>query len=219
MTTRIHFNEKLDELQRTIVEMGAKTIKCIEDSILAFVDMDLETSEKIVEEDIALNEMEVIIYDSAAKLIAEEQPVARDLRIILNSIKGSHVLERIADSAVHIAKSTLLLSKEGYVKPLVDIPKMAKITMGMLKDAMDAYGSYDTEAARAIARRDEQVDALYAHIFKELLSYMHEDPGKIEQCMTLLFICRRLERIGDQTAHICEGVIYVAEGKDVDLNN
>jgi phosphate transport system protein len=219
VTTRIHFNEKLEELQRTIVEMGTKTIKSIEDAILAFVDMDLENSQRIVDEDIALNQMEVNIYDSSAKLIAEEQPVARDLRIILNTIKASHVLERVADSAVHIAKSTLLLAKEGYVKPLVDIPRMAKIVMGMLRDAVDSYTIYDTEAAREIANRDEQVDDIYAHIFKELITYMHEDPAKIEQCMTLLFICRRLERIGDQTTHICEGIIYVAEGRDVDLNN
>ena len=218
MTTRINFNEKLDELQRMIVELGTKTIKSIEESSMAFIDQNIGMSQKIVDEDPNINRMESELYNYSALLIAEQQPVARDLRIILNAIRSGHVLERIADSAVHIAKSTIILHDEGYVKPIVDIPKMVKIALGMLKDAIDAYATYDTDKAREIAKRDIEVDNMYAYIFKELLTYMHEDPSKIEQCMTLLFICRRLERIADQTTHLCEGIIYVAEGKNLDLN-
>jgi phosphate transport system protein len=218
MTTRINFNEKLDELQRRVVELGTKTCKTVEDSIMAFIDHNVNMSQKIIDDDPNINIMESELYQSSALLIAEEQPVARDLRIILNAIRSGHVLERIADSGVHIAKSTIILQREGYVKPIVDIPKMAKIALGMLKDAIDAYATYDTERAREIAARDKEVDNMYAEIFKELLSYMHEDPSKIEQCMILLFICRRLERVADQTTHLCEGIIYVAEGQNLDLN-
>jgi phosphate transport system protein len=219
MATRIHFTEKLNELQRIIVEMGTKTVKAIEESILAFVDQDVKTSQRIISQDMSMNEMETFIYNSSAMLIAEEQPVARDLRIILNAIRSSHVFERIADSAVHIAKSTIILEKEGYMEPKIDIPKMAKIVIGMLKDAIDSFTTYDTKAAREIAKRDALVDELYKNIFKHLISCMHEDSSTINKCMTLLFICRRLERIGDQTTHICEGIIYVDEAENVDLNN
>ena len=170
MTMRINFNEKLDELQRMIVELDTKTIKSIEESSLAFIDQNLEMSQKIVDEDPNINRMESELYNYSALLIAEQQLVARDFRIILNAKRSGHVLERIADSAVHIAK------------------------------------------------RDIEFDHMYAYIFKELLTYMHEDPSKIEQCMTLLFICRRLERIADQTTHLCGGIIYIAEGQILDLN-
>jgi phosphate transport system protein len=218
MATRINFTHKLDELQRLIVELGTKTSKTIEDSILAFIDKNIDVSQRIVDEDPSINRMEGDLYNYSALLIAEQQPVARDLRIILNAIRSGHVLERIADSAVHIAKSTIILHEKGYVKPVVDIPKMAKIVLGMLKEAIDAYSSYDTDQAQSIAARDKEVDDIYAMIFKELITYMHEDPSKIEQCMTLLFICRRLERIADQTTHLCEGIIYVSKGENVDLN-
>ena len=218
MTTRVNFDEKLNELQRMVVEMGMKTYKTIEDAISAFADQNVDVSQKIVDEDPSINQMEFEIYSSSTLLIAEEQPVARDLRTILNAIRTGHVLERVADSAVHIAKSTIILTKENYAEPLVDIPKMGKIVIGMLKDAIDSYASYDTNMALEIAERDKLVDDMYAGIFKELLTHMHEDSSKIEQCMTLLFICRRLERIGDQTTHICEGIIYVADARNVDLN-
>jgi phosphate transport system protein len=219
MAMRLHFSEKLNALQASLIEMGTRTIKAVEDSIMAFVDKNTELSQRIIDEDLQMNEMETLIYNSSALLIAEEQPVARDLRTILNAIRASHVFERIADSGVHIAKSTIILEKKGYVKPLVDIPRMAKIVLTMLKDAVDSFSSYDTNAAREIAERDAEVDLVYREVFKQLLSCMHEDPANIDTCMTLLFICRRLERIGDQTTHICEGIIYVAEAENLDLNN
>jgi phosphate transport system protein len=219
MATRLHFSEKLNALQATLVEMGTKTIKAIENSIVAFIDKDVDLSQRIIDDDLKMNETETLIYNSSALLIAEEQPVARDLRTILNAIRASHVFERIADSAVHIAKSTIILENKGYVKPLVDIPRMAKTVITMLKDAVDSYSTYNTDAALEIAKRDSEVDAIYKEVFKQLLTCMHEDPSNIDTCMTLLFICRRLERIGDQTTHICEGVIYVANGENLDLNN
>ncbi|GEM_PF-5032951 len=151
-------------------------------------------------------------------LIAEEQPVARDLRIIINAMRTSHSLGRMADNAVHISKSTITLTEQEYLKPLVQLPRMAEITVGMVKDAIDVFINPNEERAREIALRDKKVDTFYASIFKDLLSLMHEDTEKIEQCMILLFICRRLERVADHTTHICEGAVYVETGEHVYLN-
>jgi phosphate transport system protein len=208
----------MNELERTIMKMGYLVVEALKRSMEALVNQDVDLANRVIEADKEINELEMSINDQCTKLIAEEQPVAKDLRFIINSFKISHSLERIGDNAVHIAKSTIILSEEPYMKPLIDIPRMAEIAIGMLKDSLDAYGRLDCEAALQISKRDVKVDELYSQIFRELITYMHEDPGKISQAMTLLFICRRIERIADQSTHICEGVQFVAKAEYIELN-
>jgi len=218
MTTRQHYSEKMNTLQRTIVHMGTLVVRALELSMQALMDQDEKIAGEIIESDQSINNLEIEINNQCTTLIAEEQPLAKDLRIILNAIRASHSLERIGDNAVHIAKSTILLSKEPYMKPLIDIPRMAEIAIAMVKESLDAYIQLNQEGAVEISRRDNRVDDIYSQIFRELITYMHEDPGKISQAMTLLFICRRLERVADHATHIWEGVVFVATGTHGELN-
>jgi phosphate transport system protein len=218
MAVRLHFNEELDKLQKQIIEMGAVVLKALEGSIQAYVNKDVKLAREIIERDPRINQSELRIDDRCAVLIAEEQPVARDLRFILNSMRTSHTLERIADNAVHVSKSTLILAEENFPKPLVNIQRIAAIATRMLKDSMDVFVTLDIKSAEEISKRDQEVDRIYAEIFRLLLEIMQKDPQKIHQALTLLFICRRLERIADHSTHICEGVIYVQTGDYVDLN-
>ncbi len=218
MATRVHYTEKMNELERTTMKMGYLVVKALERSMEAMINQDVDLANQVIEADREINEIEIDINNQCTRMIAEEQPVAKDLRIIINAFKMSHGLERIGDNAVHIAKSTIILSGEPYMKPLIDIPRMADIAIGMLKDSLDAYTRLDCEVAAQISKRDIKVDELYSQIFRELITYMHEDPGKISQAMTLLFICRRLERVADQSTHICEGTYFVAKAEHVELN-
>jgi phosphate transport system protein len=214
----MHYEEKMNELERTVVKMGSVVVSELERSMEAMINQDADLAKQIIDSDVEVNELELSINNQCTTIIAEEQPVARDLRIILNSLKISHILERIGDNAVHIAKSTIKLSHEPYMKPLIDIPKMAEIAIQMLKDSLDAYVKLDCDCAAEISRRDIKVDDLYSQIFRELVTFMHDDPSKISQAMILLFMCRRLERVADQSTHICEGTFFVARGKHVELN-
>lgn len=218
MPIRQRFTEELDKLQRGIVEMGALVVQALEQSVQALTTQDCALANEIIENDPRINQSELRIDDTCALLIAEEQPVARDLRLILNSMRTSHTLERIADNAVHVSKSTVILSAHPYIKPLVDIRKISALAVGMVKDSLDVYVSLDIEKAKEISKRDQKVDAIYADIFKELITQMHKDPDSIDQALTFLFVCRRLERIADHSTHICEGAIYVDTGEYVDLN-
>lgn len=218
MTMRKHFSNMMNDLQRYIAEMGSLVVEALEQSIEALVNQDVKLAQEIIERDESINQLEIKIKDQCSLLIAEEQPVAGDLRMILNAIRISHSLERIGDDAVHVCKTTIILSKEMYMKPLIDIPVMAKIAIDMVKDALDVYKRFDVERAEEISKRDQRVDEIYSQVFRELLTYMHEDPSKISQAMSLLFVCRRLERVADQVTHICEGIVYVVTGEHVELN-
>jgi len=208
----------MNELERTIMKMGYLVVESLERSMEALVNQDVDLANGVIEADREINELEIDVNNQCTRMIAEEQPVAKDLRIIINAFKMSHSLERIGDNGVHIAKSTIILSKEPYMKPLIDIPRLADIAIGMLKDSLDAYARLECEVAIQISKRDVKVDELYSQIFRELITYMHEDPSKISQAMTLLFICRRLERVADQSTHICEGVHFVAKAEYIELN-
>jgi phosphate transport system protein len=218
MPTRQHYYEELDKLQIRIKEMGTYVVKALEQSYQAFHGINESLARETIDRDGMINKLELGIDEQCAILIAEEQPVARDLRLIINAMRTSHTLERIADNAVHIAKGTLRLSGERLIKPLGDLGRIAEITIGMVKGSLDVFLSLDLEHAREIAVRDNEVDAIYAEFFKDCISSMKEDPSRVTQALTLLFVCRRFERIADHATHICEGAIFVETGEYVDLN-
>jgi phosphate transport system protein len=218
MPTRQRYYEQLDKLQLHIKEMGAHVVKALEQAVRAYNVMDVRLAQEIVDHDSMINRLELDIDEECAILIAEESPVARDLRLILNAMRTSHTLERIADNAVHIAKSALRLAGENTIRTIAGIRELADIAVGMVRSSLEVFLSLDRARAEEIGRRDSEVDAIYARVFQDCTAAMQQDSSIISQSLTLLFVCRRLERIADHATHICEGAIYVESGEYVDLN-
>jgi phosphate transport system protein len=218
MPTRQRYYEQLDKLQLHIKEMGAHVVKALEQAVRAYNAMDVRLAQEIVDHDSMINRLELDIDEECAILIAEESPVARDLRLILNAMRTSHTLERIADNAVHIAKSALRLAGENTIRTIAGIRELADIAVGMVRSSLEVFLSLDRARAEEIGRRDSEVDSIYARVFQDCTAAMQQDSSIISQSLTLLFVCRRLERIADHATHICEGAIYVESGEYVDLN-
>jgi phosphate transport system protein len=212
------FEANLEELHNDLLRMGSVVEKQIHDCIDALVTQNTEKAEKIMKDDDIVDTLESEIEDKAIKLIAMQQPLATDLRNIFTTTKIVTDLERMADHAVDIAKITLRLKDEKYIKQLIDIPRMAKIVELMIKDSLDAYVAGDVEKAYAVCKRDDEVDDIYKEVFKELLQLMLENPKTVNQATQFLFICKFLERIADHTTNICEWTIYLVTGEKVDLN-
>jgi len=212
------FEANLQELHNDLLRMGSIVEKQIHDCIDALVNQNTEKAEKIMKDDDLVDALESEIEDKAIKLIAMQQPLASDLRNIFTTTKIVTDLERMADHAVDIAKITLRLKDEKYIKQLIDIPRMAQIVELMIKDSLDAYVAGDVEKAYAVCKRDDEVDDIYKGVFKELLQLMIENPKTVNQATQFLFICKFLERIADHTTNICEWTIYLVTGEKVDLN-
>ncbi|MFT5875417.1 MAG: phosphate transport system protein [Clostridium sp.] len=212
------FEENLIELHNDLIRMGSMVEKQIHDCIDALVTQDTEKAEKIMKNDDIVDEMEREIENKAIKLIAMQQPLAIDLRNIFTTTKIVTDLERMADHAVDVAKITLRLKDEKYIKQLVHIPIMAEIVVHMIKDALDAYVAGDVEKAYAVCKRDDEVDAIYKEVFRELLQLMIKDQNTVNQATQFIFICKWLERIADHTTNICEWTIYLVTGEKINLN-
>ncbi|ABY93263.1 MAG: Phosphate-specific transport system accessory protein PhoU [Caldanaerobacter subterraneus] len=215
---RTHFEKELEELHYDVLKMGSLVEEAIANSIASLVNHDTELAQKVIDDDDRIDKIEVEIDNKCAKIIVTQQPIARDLRIVLTGLKIVTDLERMADHAVDIAKTTLRIAHQNYIKPLIDIPRMAEIVREMVKMSLDSYVRQDLELARAIGEKDDIVDALYKQIFRELLTYMMEDPRNIDQATQFLFVARYLERIADHATNICEWVIYLDTGEHIDLN-
>ncbi|SHI62884.1 phosphate signaling complex protein PhoU [Lutispora thermophila] len=216
--TRNHFDNELQELIKDMIKMSSIVEEALTDSINALKKQDIELADKVIAQDDLVDKMELEIEDKCLKLIALQQPIAKDLRIIATALKIVTDLERIADHAVDIAKITKRLSGEKYIKELIDIPRMAYIVTGMVKDSIDAYVKQDVDKAREVSKRDDEVDGLHSQIFRELLILMMEDPRKINQSTYFLFISQSIERIADHVTNICEWIIYAVTGEHVYLN-
>jgi phosphate transport system protein len=209
------FEEELEEIKRTILSMAGLVEKCLDDISTALADQDNELAEAIIAMDEEIDQREVEIDRLATEFIARHQPTATDLRFVIVAIKLGPELERIADNAVNMAERILHLSKYPLLKPLIDLPRMLGLAHAMVSDAIAAYVARDGKAARDIIRRDDEVDALYLQIFRELLSSMIEDPKTISRAIDLVFIARYVERIADQATNIAEEVVYLVEAKPI----
>ncbi len=216
--TRNSFDTNLHELHNDILRMGSVVEKQIYQCIDALVNQNCDLADKIIQNDDIVDDFQKEIESKCIKLIATQQPLAQDLRNIFTTIKLVTDLERMADYAVDIAKITKRLKGEKYIKQLVDIPRMAEIVKEMIKQALDAYVEGNVEKAYATCKMDDQIDALYKQVFKELLQIMMKDPSTINQATQFLFICKFLERAADHTTNICEWTIYLVTGEHVDLN-
>jgi phosphate transport system protein len=209
-------DERLDEVKGKLLKSASLVERMIEKSVRGLTRRDEGLLLEVIEQDEpGENELEVEIDEACIQLIARYQPQARDLRTIMMISRMNNDLERMGDEAVNISEGALFLIKRPEVKPLIDIPKMAKETRRMLKDSLKSFMDEDTQLARGVCQRDDIVDGLRDQILKELITFMASDPTTIERSNHLIRISRSLERIADLSTNICEDVIYMVEGKTI----
>lgn len=217
MTRRL--SEELAALEERLLEMGRAVEAAIAEAVAALQERDRARAEAVVAGDGAIDRMELAIESECLRLIALHQPLAGDLRRLGTVLKVITDLERIADHAADIARATLRVGDEPWIKPLVDIPRMAEIARVMVRWALDAFLRHDADLGRRLAARDDELDALYAQVFRELLVLMASDPGTIRQATHLLLVAQHLERIGDHATNVAEWVIYMVTGERPALND
>lgn len=210
---RRSFDEELNELKAEMLKMGSYVEDGIHKAIKALAEQDADLAAEVQENDERIDEYEVRIEEKCIRLIALQQPVAKDLRTIGMITKIITDLERIGDNACNIARIALKIGSEPLVKPLIDIPRMAELACLMVHHSLNAFINQDPELARETAMRDEEVDFLNDQIFRELLTFMTADSATINQATHLLFVGRYLERIADHATNICERVIYMTTGR------
>ncbi len=211
-----HFEDQLDELKERMLFMSSLVEKAIHTSLEALNHRDeSQATQVIVDMEPQINELHLELDDRALQLLALQQPMAVDLRFITGAIKINSDLERMGDQAVNIAQRALSLVAQPALKPLIDIPHMADIAEKMVKDALDAFVRRDTELARQVVLRDDEVDNYRDSIFRELIAHMIKDPRHILQALDLILVSRNLERIADHATNIAEDVIYMVLGRDI----
>ncbi|MFZ0636041.1 MAG: phosphate signaling complex protein PhoU [Candidatus Acidiferrales bacterium] len=210
-----HFEHELNELKQRLLWMGSLAERAVHQAVQAVLDVEEHLAEVVLEEENAINEMQMEIDDRVTRLLAQQQLVAIDLRFILAVSRINNDLERIGDQAVNIAQSALRILRHPQVKPYVDLPRMSEIAEGMVRDSLNALVRGDQELARSVLARDDQVDLLRDQMFRELLTYMMENSAVVFPAFELILVAKNLERIGDHATNIAEDVIYIVAGRDV----
>jgi phosphate transport system protein len=213
METRTAFHKRLREIQDDVLAMGSMVSKAILRSIDALKNRELELAHQIVTDDKKINQKRFEIEEKCIELIATQQPMASDLRIILAVLNIVSEVERIGDYAEGIAKIAIMIGDEPPLKPLIDIPRMAEQTVDMLRRSLDAFVNRDAETAKKISAEDDIIDQLYDQVFRELLVFMAEDPKTITRATRLIWVAHNLERAADRVTNICERVVFVVTGK------
>jgi phosphate transport system protein len=209
------YDEEIEELTGLIVQMGGVAEKQLADAVAALVERDVDLAQQVIDRDRTVDELEEQVDKRVVRLLATRQPVAIDLRMIAMGLKISNDLERASDYAAGIAKRAIRLAGQPQLKAFVTIPAMAEVCQQMLKDVLDAYVARDAEKAMAVWDRDEEVDAFYNSLFRELLTYMIEDPRRTQVCIDLMFCAKNLERIGDHSTNIAEKIHYIIHGEQI----
>jgi phosphate transport system protein len=208
------FDADLEELSRMVAEMGGLAEKEIADSIMALARRDLDLAQRVIALDPSVDALQRAIEEKAILTIARRQPMAVDLRDIVGSLRVSNDLERIGDHAKNIAKRVLALDADiAFSQVIRGVEEMTKLVLAQVKQVLDAYASRDVAKALEVWRRDEEVDAVNNSLFRELLTYMMEDPRNITSCTHLLFCTQNIERMGDHATNIAETVYYMVEGR------
>jgi phosphate transport system protein len=210
---RQNYENHLRMLQEELLVLGSMVEKAIIRSTEALKNRDLELARQVINEDLSINKKRYDIEEMCIELIATQQPLASDLRIIIAVLSMIVDLERIGDHAEGNAKIAIMLGDEPPLKPYIDIPRMAEETCQMLRDALDAFVRRDADSARKVISRDDVVDYLYDQVFRELLTYMAEDHKTINRATRLIWVAHNLERSADRVTNICERTIFVITGK------
>ncbi|MDR4888943.1 phosphate signaling complex protein PhoU [Fredinandcohnia sp. QZ13] len=218
MAIRTTLDKDLDRLKDLLIEMVNLSKTAVEKSVQSLAHQNIEMADQIIEEDQKINDLEEKINNLIIQLIAQQQPVASDLRTIIAGLKISNDIERIGDLAVNISKSVIHIGAGPHIKPIVDIPRMADMALDMLNNVIKAYIEKDIELAITTAKADDEIDALYGKIIKELLELVPSKPDSFNQISQLSFVARNLERIADHTTNMSEHIIFMVKGKNVDLN-
>lgn len=211
------FEEQLNELRGQLLELTRKAGSALAESVRALKDRDLEAGRQLIENDEEINHLCFLVEEACLNLIATQQPVARDLRLLFSVMQIAVELERIGDYAKGISKISDKIGEEPILKPLVDIPRMCDIATSMLDDALKAFLDKDPEQARRIPPRDVEMDLLDDQIHRELLTHLMSKPQKMEQAMMLMWVAHNLERAADRVINMCERIIFTTTGEVVDL--
>ena len=210
-----HLEQELKQIKLRIYEMADLAIEAILQSMEVLKNSDTALAEKILENDTALDRLEVELDEECVKILVTRQPAAGDLRFVLSIIKINTDLERIGDLATNIARETINMKGKTPVKPLVDIPRMAAIAVEMIRDSFQAFTDRDVEKARSVVKRDGEVDDLNLQVYRELFSYMAENPRVLSQSLGLIMVSKALERIADHATNIAERTVYYIKGVDI----
>ncbi len=208
-----HFEQQIEELKRQLLHMSGLSERITRKAVEALQRRDVGLANEVFADDRAIDKLELDLEERCVHLLALQQPLARDLRLITSAIKISNDLERVGDHAVNIAGCAQELAARPPARPLPDLEHMTDAAIEMLRDALDAFVRGDADAARRLCRRDDEVDALNRRLFGELLARMVASPAEIETCMTLVLVSRNLERIGDLATNIAEEVVFIAEAR------
>jgi phosphate transport system protein len=210
-----HFQEELEALQSRLLEMGGLAEERVRACIEALEARDLSMVAQVMAGDEPITQLHIEVDNRCFRLLALYQPMATDLRAIVSAVKINTDLERVGDLAINIAEAAQRYVGHAPVKKLIDIPRMATIAQRMLRDALDAFVRRDTELAQHVLNEDDSLDSLKTQIFRELLTYMLQDPATIEPSLDLILVSRHLERIGDHATNVAEDVIFMVLAKDV----
>ncbi len=211
--TRGALERELQRMRSNILRMGSRVESAIERSTEALKNRDTQLARQVINDDAEINQLRYTIEEECLQLIATQQPAASDLRVVLAAMHIAVEMERMADHAEGTAVLVERMAGEALLKPLIDIPIMAQTAREMIHAALDAFAAGDPIVAQKVAQRDDEIDELYNQVFRELLTYMLEDPRNISRATYLLWVAHNLERIGDRAVNLCERIIFMATGK------
>lgn len=210
-----HLDHDLDRIRQELLRMGGLVEEMIGGAMQALIDRDAEHANVVIATDNEVDTLEKEIDDRCHTVLGLQQPTASDLRFLVSVMKIATDLERMGDAAVNVAQYVEVLNQEPQLKPYIDLPRMSVIVRGMVRDSLDAFVARDTAKALDVWRRDDQVDGLYRQLFRELLTFMMEDPKTVTRALHLLLVARNFERIADHATNIAEDVVYYVEGRDI----
>jgi len=208
-----HFDDELKDLKAKLLRMGGMVEDQIQGALRALVERDTRLAREIIENDHQVNALDVEVDEDCLRLLALQQPTARDLRLVTTAMKISTELERMSDLAENVCERAIELNEEPQLKPYIDIPRMANWALQMVREALDAFVMSDPALARKVTADDDFIDDLTQQLFRELLSFMIENPQTITRAIRITFIAKYLERIADHATNVAELVVYMVEGK------
>ncbi|MBI2071895.1 MAG: phosphate signaling complex protein PhoU [Gemmatimonadetes bacterium] len=210
-----HFHDELSDLKARVLQMSADAQAALGTALEALLQRDADRATAVIEGDQGIDSAELAIEETVIKLLATQQPMARDLRFLTAAMKIANDLERVGDHAVNIAQSAQQLRQRGAVAPVPELVEISRQSRKMLADALEAFIRGDTEAARAVCRRDDAVDALHRSVFRIVLTHMMEDPRTISAGIEMVLVSRNLERVADLATNIAEDVVFMVEGRSI----
>ena len=215
---RADYERELRALQRELVALGSMVGKAVAKSVESLRNRDVELAKNVISEDETIDRQRLTLEDHCEELVATQQPLATDLREVFSIFMIASELERMGDYAKGIAKISIILADQPFLKPLVDIPRMSSISIDMVKESIDAFISRNVESAREVCITDDEIDGLHDQVYRELLILMIIDPKSIERATYLLHVAHNLERVADRATNIAERAVYVATGKMEEIN-